>query len=74
MAPPGKTYPEVFKKVYRQVTSTDMMKKYFHLGTAANLQGLNDIHSLPWRNLQETADPAVSEISGEVFCPKNAAA
>ena len=69
-APPGKRYPEVFKKVYGQVTSTDMMKKYYHLGTAANLQGLNDIHSLPWRNLQQTADPAVGRISGEAFAEK----
>ena len=68
--PPGKRYPEVFKKVYGQVTSTDMMKKYYHLGTAANLQGLNDIHSLPWRNLQQTADPAVGRISGEAFAEK----
>ncbi len=68
--PPGKAYPEVFKKVYRQVTSTDMMKKYYHLGTAANLQGLNEIKSLPWRNLQQTTDPSVSEISGEVFAEK----
>ena len=68
--PPGKRYPEVFKKVYGQVTSTDMMKKYYHLGTAANLQGLNDIHSLPWRNLQQTADAGVSRISGEAFAEK----
>ena len=68
--PPGKSYPEVFKKVYGQVTSTDMMKKYYHLGTAANLQGLNDIHSLPWRNLQQTADSGVSRISGEAFAEK----
>ena len=65
--PSGKTYPQVFKKVYEQVTSTDMMKKYYHLGTASNLQGLNDIQSLPWYNLQQTSNPAVEKISGEVF-------
>ena len=65
--PPGKTYPSVFKKVYEQVTSTDMMKKYYHLGTASNLQGLNDIQSLPWHNLKQTSNSAVKKISGEVF-------
>jgi len=69
-SPPGKTYQTVFKKVYEQVTSTDMMRKYYHLGTAVNLQGLNDIQSLPWHNLQETCNPAVSEISGESFAEK----
>ena len=68
--PEGRDYPKVFKKVYGQVTSTDMMKKYYHLGTAANLQGLNDIESLPWYNLQKTADPAISGITGEVFAEK----
>ena len=68
--PPGKAYPEVFKKVYGQVTSTDMMKKYYHLGTAVNLQGLNDIQSLPWHNLQQTSNTAVSKISGEAFAEK----
>ena len=65
--PDGKEYPQIFKEVYRQVTSTDMMKKYYHLGTAANLQGLNDIESLPWYNLQKTSDSAISGITGEVF-------
>jgi len=69
-APLGKDYPAVFKSVYEQVTSTDMMKKYYHLGTAANLQGLDDIKSLPWHNLQQTSNPAVSEINGEAFAEK----
>jgi aldehyde:ferredoxin oxidoreductase len=43
------------------------MKKYHNLGTPANLQGLNDIKSLPWRNLQATSDPAISVINGVRF-------
>ena len=66
-SPAGKNYSSVFQNVYEQVTSTDMMKKYYHLGTAANLQGLNDIRSLPWHNLKETSNPAVSRINGDVF-------
>ncbi|MBW1749613.1 MAG: aldehyde ferredoxin oxidoreductase, partial [Deltaproteobacteria bacterium] len=65
--PEGKEYAKLFAEVYTQVTATDMMKKYHNLGTPANLQGLNDIKSLPWRNLQATSDPAISAINGERF-------
>lgn len=65
--PDSKEYPELFAEVHKQVTATDMMKKYHNLGTPANLQGLNDIKSLPWRNLQATSDPAIEQINGERF-------
>lgn len=66
-SPAGKDYRNIYKDVYQKVTSTDMMRKYHNLGTPANLQGLNDIQSLPWRNLQQTSDPAISSITGETF-------
>lgn len=66
-APAGKEYASLYKKVYEQVTSTDMMRKYHNLGTPANLQGLNDIQSLPWNNLQKTSDVAIANITGEKF-------
>lgn len=65
--PPGKSYLKAYEKVYQKVTSTDMMRKYHDLGTAANLQGLNDIKSLPWRNLQSTSDEAITTMTGTVF-------
>jgi aldehyde:ferredoxin oxidoreductase len=65
--PPGKEYSKLYSEVFTQVTATDMMKKYHNLGTPANLQGLNDIQSLPWRNLQATSDPAIDGINGERF-------
>ncbi len=65
--PGSKEYPKLFKKVYEMVTDTDMLRKYHNLGTPANLQTLNDIQSLPWRNLQETTDPAVGGITGKRF-------
>ena len=68
--PSGKTYSKLYKEVYRKVTSTDMMRKYHNLGTPANLQGLNDISSLPWRNLQQTSDPAIAEITGDCFADR----
>ncbi len=63
----GKKYAKLYKKVYDLVTSTDMMRKYHNLGTPANLRTLNDISSLPWRNLQQTADPAIATITGSRF-------
>lgn len=65
--PSGKAYSGLYKEVYDQVTSTDMMRKYHNLGTPANLQSLNDIASLPWRNLQQTSDPAITAITGDRF-------
>jgi aldehyde:ferredoxin oxidoreductase len=65
--PEGKEYGEIFEKVYTDMTSTDMMSKYHNLGTPGNVMGLNDIKSLPIRNLQATTDTAVAGISGERF-------
>lgn len=65
--PAGKRYPPLFREVYQEVTSTDMMHKYYDLGTAANLRTLNDISSLPWRNLQQTASPDIGAITGKKF-------
>ena len=64
---PEKSIPGCIKEVYKQVTSTDMMRKYHNLGTPANLQGLNDISSLPWKNLQQTSDPGIATITGKRF-------
>lgn len=63
--PESREYRKLFHKVYGMVTHTDMMKKYHNLGTPANLQSLNDIQSLPWRNLQQTSDPAIEGITGK---------
>ncbi len=65
--PENKQYTRLFAEVHRQVTASGMMKKYHDLGTPANIQTLNDLQSLPWRNLQATADEAVEGISGERF-------
>ncbi|KAB2890394.1 MAG: aldehyde ferredoxin oxidoreductase [Desulfobulbaceae bacterium] len=65
--PAGSAYGKLFEEVYRQVTATEMMHKYYSLGTAGNLQGLNDIGSLPWRNLQKTSDPAIAGMTGQAF-------
>ena len=65
--PKDNRYSKLFAEVHSQVTDSGMMKKYHDLGTPANLKTLNDLQSLPWRNLQATADEAVDRISGERF-------
>ena len=66
--PDTKEYRKLFAKVYEQVTATKMMQKYHSLGTPANLQALDDIKSLPWRNLQQTSDPeGIKGINGQRF-------
>lgn len=65
--PEGRAYSEVFQEVHRQVTATEMMRKYHNLGTPANVAVLNGIRALPCRNLQQTSDPGVEGITGERF-------
>lgn len=65
--PSGKDYTSLYNEIFRQVTDTDMMRKYHNLGTASNLEALNELKALPWRNLQSTSDPGISGITGQRF-------
>jgi len=65
--PEGKEYPALYKDICRRLTDTDMMRKYHNLGTASNLEALNELKALPWRNLQATSDPGIEGITGERF-------
>lgn len=65
--PENREYSKVYKEVYKKMTDTDMMSKYHNLGTAANLNSLNELKSLPWRNLQATKDDEIGNITGERF-------
>lgn len=65
--PEGKEYTKVFDRVHTNVTGTKMMSKYHNLGTPANIKGLNDLKSLPIRNLQATSDQTIENITGERF-------
>ena len=60
-------YAKDFAEVYKLVTETKMMSKYHDRGTAGNVAALNELKSLPWRNLQATTDAAIDGISGETF-------
>lgn len=65
--PAGKEYQKLFEKVYDQLTTTDMMKKYHDLGTPVNVAVLNNLKALPCRNLQQTSDSQITGITGETF-------
>ncbi|EPR39775.1 aldehyde ferredoxin oxidoreductase [Desulfovibrio sp. X2] len=62
-----KAYTALFKKVHQEMTATEMMSKYHNLGTPGNVIPLNELSSLPIRNLQQTRDPDAVGISGEKF-------
>ncbi|MFH1025505.1 MAG: aldehyde ferredoxin oxidoreductase N-terminal domain-containing protein [Nitrospirota bacterium] len=63
-------YPKLFREVHDKLVDTDMMSKYHNLGTPANVALLNDLKSLPIRNLQQTSAPEIAGISGETFADK----
>jgi aldehyde:ferredoxin oxidoreductase len=63
----SKDYPKMFQEVYAKLTATDMMSKYHNLGTPVNVAVLNEVQSLPIRNLQQTTDPDIGGITGEKF-------
>jgi len=65
--PEGKEYPKLYKHIFEQLTTTEMMSKYHGLGTAVNINPLNGLKSLPWKNLQQTSSPLAENISGETF-------
>jgi len=68
--PENKNYTKLFADIHAKATATDMMEKYHNLGTPVNVLPLNELKSLPWRNLQATADPDAGKISGEEFADK----
>jgi len=65
--PEGKAYTKLYKDIYKKLTTTEMMAKYHGLGTAVNINPLNELKSLPWKNLQQTSSPEADKISGERF-------
>ncbi len=65
--PRGKDYQKLYKTIYQEMTQSDVMRKYHDLGTAENMIPLNEMHAVPWRNMQATRDDAAAEISGEKF-------
>ncbi len=62
-----KKFREVYDEIYRTAIESDAMKKYHLLGTASNVIPLNELNSLPTRNLQSARFEKADEISGEAL-------
>ena len=66
--PQGNAYTNLFAHIFQQLTDTEMMHKYHNLGTPENLEPLDALQALPWRNLQATSDPeTIHALSGQRF-------
>lgn len=66
-----KEYFKVYRDIYREVTTTDIMGKYHDLGTSINVEPLSNAGGLPTLNLKKTSFDKASEISGEQFAQKH---
>lgn len=66
-----KDYFKVYQDIYNKVTDTEIMEKYHDVGTPINLEPLNDMSSLPTRNLQNSSFDHIEAVSGEAFARKN---
>jgi len=62
-----KTYKKLYNKLYREAVESPVMKKYHDLGTAENIEPLNQFGGLPTRNLTSTSFEKATAVSGEEF-------
>ncbi|MEF8873122.1 MAG: aldehyde ferredoxin oxidoreductase family protein [Candidatus Thermoplasmatota archaeon] len=61
----GKSYRDMYDRIYEKAVKSDAMSKYHLLGTAVNVNSLNEIGALPTENLQRTSFENAEELSGE---------
>lgn len=64
-------YNKVYKEIYNKAVTTDIMDKYHGLGTAINVNGLNNLNGLPTKNLQQSSFEQADKISGEAFAEES---
>ncbi|MBC36123.1 MAG: aldehyde:ferredoxin oxidoreductase [Bacteroidetes bacterium] len=60
-----KSYRKLYKTLYDAAVDSPLMKKYHDLGTAGNVLTLNELDSLPTKNLRHSRLEGVEKISGE---------
>lgn len=65
--PEPKKYKNLYDKIYKAAVDSDLMKKYHDLGTAGNVNTLNELNALPVKNLKQSSFEGVSKITGEHF-------
>lgn len=60
-------FEDMYNETHRRVVTTDLMKKYQQLGTAANVLELNELRALPSKNFSKSTCENAENISGERF-------
>jgi len=65
--PNGRKYRTQYDEIYNSVVRSEIMKKYYELGTAVNIKPLNKLKGLPTRNLSSGMFEHADQISGEAF-------
>jgi aldehyde:ferredoxin oxidoreductase len=66
-----KGYREIYDKIFQIAVNSDAMQKYHLLGTAVNVNPLNELKGLPTKNLKSAHFEDAEEISGEEFAAHN---
>lgn len=64
-------YREVYSEIFESLVKSPAMRKYHDLGTAMNVNVLNEAGALPTRNLEKARFESANEISGERFREKH---
>ncbi|MBN2374719.1 aldehyde:ferredoxin oxidoreductase, partial [bacterium] len=62
-----KAYKALYNEIYETAVKSPVMKKYHDLGTAENIQPLNEFKGLPTRNLNTASFEHAGAISGEAL-------
>ncbi len=60
-----RSHREMYDKIYKKAVESDAMSKYHLLGTAVNVNSLNEMGALPTENLQRTSFENAEKLSGE---------
>lgn len=66
-----KEYRELYENLLNQLVSSEKMKKYHELGTAANVLPLSFSKGIPTKNLTTQEFEGLENISGEAFAEKH---
>lgn len=68
---PRTKYNALYKNLYKEITQSELMRKYHNLGTAANIIPLSKINGLPVRNYSQGFFEGADKISGEAMADKH---
>jgi aldehyde:ferredoxin oxidoreductase len=64
-------YRKVYNEIFESLVKSPAMKKYHDLGTAMNVNVLNELGALPTKNLEKARFESAEEFSGERLAEKH---